>query len=166
MVLWCGCSVSAAECFDSSVVGIAHAAGESILCRDGWRRGSSQITLGFLVTQLFQTLQYSFGLLGHISINIKHYARNESKNLTSNSGCSARHVCTCKGFISLDPVRCRASRCVADRAAPRGAVRRRSDAAVAAITPDVLPYALRCIAVTHGVAPRRTMTYRDAPDPV
>jgi len=49
MVLWCGCSVSAAEWLDSSAVGIAHAAGESILCREGWRRDSSQITLGFFV---------------------------------------------------------------------------------------------------------------------
>jgi len=37
---------------DSSAVGIVqlvHAAGESILCREGWRRGSFQATLGGLV---------------------------------------------------------------------------------------------------------------------
>jgi len=45
----CGCSIQAAERLDSSAVGIAqivaHAARESIICRDGWRRGSSQMTV-------------------------------------------------------------------------------------------------------------------------
>jgi len=47
--IWCGCSVPAAEWLDSSAAGIAQladAAGESILCREWWRRGSSQMTLG------------------------------------------------------------------------------------------------------------------------
>jgi len=48
--LRCECSVPAAELLDSSAVGIAqivaHAAGESILCREVWWRGSSQVTLG------------------------------------------------------------------------------------------------------------------------
>jgi len=42
------CVVPAAECLDSSAVGIArlaHAVGESILCREGRRRGSSRMTL-------------------------------------------------------------------------------------------------------------------------
>jgi len=41
MALRCGCSISAAEKLDSSAVGaaqLAHAADESILCREGWRR--------------------------------------------------------------------------------------------------------------------------------
>jgi len=50
--VWCGCSVPAAEWLDSSAVGTAHAAGESMLCCERWRRGSSQITLGFLVGSL------------------------------------------------------------------------------------------------------------------
>ena len=33
----------------SGIAHVAHAAGESILCREGWRRRSSQITLGRLV---------------------------------------------------------------------------------------------------------------------
>ena len=43
--VWCGCSAPAAEWLDSSAVDIAelaHVAGESILCREGWRRGSSK----------------------------------------------------------------------------------------------------------------------------
>jgi len=47
--MWCGCSVPAAEWLDSSVEGIAqlaHAAGESILCHEGWWCGSFQMTLG------------------------------------------------------------------------------------------------------------------------
>ena len=50
-LLRCGCSVPTAEWLDSSAVGIvqlAHAAGESILSREGWRRGCSQMTLGRL----------------------------------------------------------------------------------------------------------------------
>ena len=57
-----GCSVP-----DSSVVGIAqivaHAAGEYILCREGWRRRSSQVTLGrtyYVVLKMFCHLQWRF----------------------------------------------------------------------------------------------------------
>ena len=52
MALRCKCGVPVAEWLDLSAVGIAqlaHAADESILWREGWRRGSLQITLGFLV---------------------------------------------------------------------------------------------------------------------
>jgi len=58
MALWCGCGVPVYELLDSSAVVIAqleHTVGESILCHEGWRRGFSQITLGFLVT-------FGFGL--------------------------------------------------------------------------------------------------------
>ena len=55
MLCWCGISdrpcgvvvVPAGEISDSNAVGIAqlaHAAGESVLCRAGWRRGSSEMT--------------------------------------------------------------------------------------------------------------------------
>jgi len=49
LALQCGCSVPVAEWLDSSTVGIAqlaHAVNESILCHEGRRHGSSQITLG------------------------------------------------------------------------------------------------------------------------
>ena len=45
---------------DSSAVGIAqlaHAAGESILCREGWRCRFVQITLGFLVKSMLADRQ-------------------------------------------------------------------------------------------------------------
>jgi len=40
---WCGCSVMAATV---GIVELTDAAGESILCHKGWRRSSSQMTLG------------------------------------------------------------------------------------------------------------------------
>ena len=58
LALRCGCDVSAAEWSDSSAVGIAHlahAADESILCREGWRHGFSESTLGFLVIIITDT---------------------------------------------------------------------------------------------------------------
>jgi len=36
---------------------LAHLAGESIFCREGWRLGFSQITLGFLVIIIKVPLQ-------------------------------------------------------------------------------------------------------------
>ena len=42
--MWYGCSIPAAEWLDLSAVGIAqlaHAAGNSIFCRDGWQSSSS-----------------------------------------------------------------------------------------------------------------------------
>ena len=53
VALWCGCGIPPAEWLDSSAVGIVqleHAAGESILCSEGWQRSCYQITLGFLVS--------------------------------------------------------------------------------------------------------------------
>jgi len=47
--VWCGCSVPVDEWLDSYAVDIAHlahAAGESIFCQEGWWRGYSQMILG------------------------------------------------------------------------------------------------------------------------
>jgi len=68
VALRCECSVPTAEWLDSSVVQgmtqlIAHEVGESIFCRDGWRRGSSQITLGRICSFYATMFNYNVGLL-------------------------------------------------------------------------------------------------------
>jgi len=52
VVLRCEYSIPTAKWLDLSPFGIARSAGESILFHQCWRRGSSQITLGFLVVLL------------------------------------------------------------------------------------------------------------------
>ena len=99
---WCGCSVLAAEWLDSSGVGIAqltHAVGESILCCEGWRCGSSQMTLGR--TCYFTFSSFFLNPLAFLMCNT-HFCNMPStaKCLTNNN--SALINIRCSYLLSAD----------------------------------------------------------------